>query len=88
MYSIITLTHFVILANSNVYAKKKQVQKSDKNSKLIEFFHRHVPITAWLSQYNSEKAVGDLIAGTTIGLTMIPQSIAYASLANLSPQVS
>ncbi|XP_025200768.1 sodium-independent sulfate anion transporter-like isoform X2 [Melanaphis sacchari] len=32
-------------------------------------------------------AMGDMIAGITIGLTMIPQSIAYASLANLSPQV-
>lgn len=63
------------------------MQKSKKNAKVIEFFHRHVPVTAWLPQYTSEKAVGDLIAGTTIGLTMIPQSIAYASLANLPPQV-
>lgn len=67
--------------------KKKQTEKSIKNEKVREFIHRHVPITSWLPQYNWEKAMGDLISGFTIGLTMIPQSIAYASLANLSPQV-
>ncbi|VVC25468.1 Hypothetical protein CINCED_3A011088 [Cinara cedri] len=65
------------------YVKKKQIT----HDKLLEFFHRHVPITSWLPKYDREKATGDLISGITIGLTMIPQSIAYASMANLSPQV-
>lgn len=74
-------------ANSNKSVKNKRTQKCLENRKLIEFLHRHVPITSWFPNYNAEKATGDLIAGLTIGMTMIPQSIAYASLANLSPQV-
>lgn len=65
------------------YAMKKQI----KHDKLAKFLHRHVPITSWLPKYDREKATGDVISGITIGLTMIPQSLAYASLANLSPQV-
>lgn len=46
-----------------------------------------VPILGWLPHYNTETALGDLIAGITVGLTLIPQSIAYAALAGLEPQV-
>lgn len=45
------------------------------------------PIIQWSKTYSSEKAIGDLIAGITIALTLIPQSIAYASLAGFEPQV-
>jgi len=81
------LTKLSLAANSNDHVKKKQTQRSIKNEKIYEFLHQHIPITKWLPKYNNEKAMGDMIAGITIGLTMIPQSIAYASLANLSPQV-
>lgn len=75
-------------AKPNEYAQKNLKQRPlIKNKNVVHFLHRHVPITKWLPKYSSEKAIGDLIAGVTIGLTMIPQSIAYASLANLSPQV-
>jgi len=30
---------------------------------------------------------GDIIAGITVGLTVIPQSLAYAKIAELPPQV-
>lgn len=48
--------------------------------------HKRLPITAWLPQYNTEKAIGDLIAGVTVGLTVIPQSLAYCNIAGLPPQ--
>jgi Sulfate permease family len=35
-----------------------------------------------------EQFQGDLIAGITVGLTVIPQSLAYAKIAELPPQVS
>lgn len=44
-------------------------------------------MTRWLPEYNSEKAIADLIAGITVGLTVIPQALAYATLAGLNPQV-
>lgn len=48
--------------------------------------HKRLPVTAWLPQYNAEKAIGDLIAGVTVGLTVIPQSLAYSNIAGLPPQ--
>ncbi|XP_050683537.1 sodium-independent sulfate anion transporter isoform X2 [Leptidea sinapis] len=48
--------------------------------------HKRLPVTAWLPQYNTEKAIGDLIAGITVGLTVIPQSLAYSNIAGLPPQ--
>jgi solute carrier family 26 (sodium-independent sulfate anion transporter), member 11 len=46
-----------------------------------------VPILQWSRDYDTQTAVGDLIAGVTVALTLIPQSIAYASLAGFEPQV-
>lgn len=48
---------------------------------------RVFPIVQWSRLYDVNTAVGDLIAGITIALTLIPQSIAYASLAGFEPQV-
>lgn len=40
----------------------------------------------WAPTYDRESALADLIAGITLGLTLVPQSIAYATLANLPVQ--
>jgi len=47
---------------------------------------KRLPIISWLPQYNTEKAISDAIAGVTVGLTVIPQGIAYAVVAGLEPQ--
>lgn len=49
---------------------------------------KRVPLLAWLPRYDSESAVSDLVAGVTVGLTVIPQGIAYATVAGIPPQVS
>ena len=46
-----------------------------------------IPILSWMPRYNSNKFICDLIAGVTVGLTVMPQSLAYATLAGLEPQV-
>lgn len=48
--------------------------------------YRCLPILSWMPRYNSHKFICDLIAGVTVGLTVIPQSLAYATLAGLEPQ--
>lgn len=48
---------------------------------------KRIPILMWLPKYNTSMAVSDLVAGITVGLTVIPQAIAYASVAGLPPQV-
>lgn len=37
--------------------------------------------------YSQQDAVGDLVAGITVGLTVIPQALAYSGIAGLSPAV-
>ena len=44
---------------------------------------RLFPIITWLPNYNREDAVGDAIAGLTVGAMAIPQSMAYAAIAGL-----
>lgn len=50
--------------------------------------YQRLSILSWLKDYNTDSAISDLIAGITVGLTVMPQSLAYASLAGLQPQVS
>lgn len=50
--------------------------------------YQRVCILSWLEDYNADSAISDLIAGITVGLTVMPQSLAYATLAGLEPQVS
>ncbi|GFG36223.1 hypothetical protein Cfor_11304, partial [Coptotermes formosanus] len=45
-----------------------------------------IPILSWMPRYNWDKFICDLIAGVTVGLTVIPQGLAYATLAGLEPQ--
>ncbi|XP_058130157.1 sodium-independent sulfate anion transporter [Anopheles ziemanni] len=47
---------------------------------------RVLPGTRWLRGYTGEFMVADLIAGITVGLTVLPQGLAYATLAGLEPQ--
>lgn len=54
--------------------------------KAKELLLRRIHIIQWLPTYNKVKFISDLIAGVTVGLTMIPQSLAYASLADIPPQ--
>ncbi|NVJ88259.1 MAG: solute carrier family 26 protein [Flavobacteriaceae bacterium] len=44
-----------------------------------------LPILEWLPNYNKSLFKGDLIAGITVSIVMIPQGIAYALIAGLPP---
>jgi len=54
---------------------------------ISKLFKKRVPIISWLPKYDTDQAVSDLIAGVTVGLTVMPQGLAYATLAGLEPQV-
>ncbi|XP_069685129.1 sodium-independent sulfate anion transporter-like isoform X2 [Periplaneta americana] len=51
-----------------------------------EFLHRRLPFTKWAPQYTLGMFGQDMLAGLTVALTLIPQAIAYASVAGLEPQ--
>lgn len=48
---------------------------------------RWLPILAWLPHYSLQWLKMDVIAGLSVGLTVIPQALAYAEVAGLPPQV-
>jgi sulfate permease, SulP family len=48
---------------------------------------RFVPAAAWLRSYRKEDLPGDLSAGLTVAIMIIPQGMAYAVLAGLPPVV-
>ncbi|XP_050298002.1 sodium-independent sulfate anion transporter [Anthonomus grandis grandis] len=53
---------------------------------LKSFVKRRIPILQWAPQYNTKKLLSDCIAGFTVGLTVMPQALAYATLGGLEPQ--
>lgn len=46
---------------------------------------RLLPILDWLPQYKKEYLKGDISAGLTVGIMLIPQGMAYAYIAGLPP---
>ncbi|XP_039494373.1 sodium-independent sulfate anion transporter [Drosophila santomea] len=47
--------------------------------------HRYLPVTDWLPKYQLRFLAMDVVAGLTVGLTAVPQAIAYGAVANLPP---
>lgn len=48
---------------------------------------RMLPILQWLPNYTRQTFSGDIVAGITVAIMIIPQSMAYALLAGLSPEI-
>lgn len=48
---------------------------------------RYFPILDWGREYHSETLANDLIAAVIVTIMLIPQSLAYAMLAGLPPQI-
>ena len=46
---------------------------------------RYFPFLEWISPYNKKNLSGDISAGLTVGVMLIPQGMAYAMLAGLPP---
>ncbi|EDW42016.1 sodium-independent sulfate anion transporter [Drosophila sechellia] len=57
--------------------------KAPRMNKWKRRLHRHVPVFQWLPLYTTEWGIDDFIAGITLGLTIIPESMACALLAGL-----
>lgn len=46
---------------------------------------KYIPILEWLPNYRQSYLLGDLSAGFTVGVMLIPQGMAYAMIAGLPP---
>ena len=51
----------------------------------MNLFKKYIPILSWLPSYKKAALSGDLSAGLTVGVMLIPQGIAYAMIAGLPP---
>lgn len=56
--------------------------------KIKKLLKTRLPITSWLPHYKKQNILGDFIAGITVGLTVVPQGIANAAIAGLTPEVN
>jgi solute carrier family 26 (sodium-independent sulfate anion transporter), member 11 len=52
----------------------------------VVYLKDKVPIVGWLPRYNYRWLLNDAVAGITIGLMLIPQSLAYAKIATIPVQ--
>lgn len=64
------------------------MQQKAKSTFTKKMLYKRLPILSWLPKYNSQDAIGDLVAGLTVGLTVIPQALAYSNMAGLPAAVS
>ena len=60
--------------------QKKKEKFSADNKSLLK---RHIPISDWLPEYHLPDLKKDFRAGLTVGVLLIPQSMAYAIIAGL-----
>ncbi|XP_030376002.1 sodium-independent sulfate anion transporter [Scaptodrosophila lebanonensis] len=68
---------------STIECTRSWLQDAGKRTFNRKTLHKRLPILRWLPHYSSEDAIGDLVAGITVGLTVIPQALAYAGIAGL-----
>ncbi|KAJ1831992.1 hypothetical protein LPJ63_003882 [Coemansia sp. RSA 2711] len=52
----------------------------------VSYLRSLFPFLSWIYRYNMVWFIGDLIAGITVGIVVIPQGMAYAKLATLPPE--
>ncbi|MGK7369944.1 MAG: SulP family inorganic anion transporter, partial [Candidatus Halalkalibacterium sp. M3_1C_030] len=60
--------------------KDNKKKYSADNKSLVK---RHIPISDWLPEYHLPDLKKDIRAGLTVGVLLIPQSMAYAIIAGL-----
>ncbi|KAK9235609.1 sulfate transporter family-domain-containing protein [Lipomyces kononenkoae] len=53
---------------------------------IVQYIDSLLPFIHWIGKYNLQWLIGDLVAGITVAAVVVPQSMAYAKLADLPVQ--
>ncbi|KAL0278539.1 UNVERIFIED_CONTAM: hypothetical protein PYX00_000337 [Menopon gallinae] len=77
---------YEIQSNQGYHSPRRWINERARRICTKKLLYKRIPILSWLPQYKTSTAVADLVAGFTVGLTVIPQAIAYASVAGLPPE--
>ncbi|KAH8117425.1 high affinity sulfate permease [Phellopilus nigrolimitatus] len=64
----------------------KRVSSRSPKEQVLDYLKSLFPIFGWIGRYNLGWLTGDLIAGITVGIVLVPQSMSYAQIATLEPQ--
>ncbi|KAJ8078541.1 Sulfate permease 2 [Marasmius tenuissimus] len=60
-----------------------RVFNRDPRRQVVNYATSIFPILTWISRYNATWLTGDLIAGLTVGIVVVPQGMSYAIIATL-----
>lgn len=67
-----------------------QKQTQDFMRQLPQYIQEYVvslfPVVTWIHRYNLQWLIRDAIAGLTVGVVVVPQSMGYAKIAELPAQ--
>ncbi|KZV97685.1 sulfate permease [Exidia glandulosa HHB12029] len=67
----------------NEYVRERA---GDPRKLIVDYVTSLFPFFQWITRYNLGWAIGDIIAGLTVGLVLVPQSMSYAKIAQLAPE--
>ncbi|CAF3020532.1 unnamed protein product [Rotaria sp. Silwood2] len=81
-----TVTHHEYFESYPTVKSWLKSQINNPKQRIKNYFLSYLPFINWIYRYNLTWFWGDLIAGLTVGAIVIPQSMAYAGLAKLTPQ--
>ncbi|XP_065557313.1 sodium-independent sulfate anion transporter-like isoform X2 [Artemia franciscana] len=77
---------------NNIVSEEESIPKEPCHKRLAKkifckkTLYKRLPILKWVEEYKLSYIVPDFIAGCSVGLTLVPQGIAYAIVAGLPPQ--
>ncbi|XP_065828995.1 sodium-independent sulfate anion transporter-like [Oscarella lobularis] len=58
-----------------------EANRNKRKALFVDYCRDRFPIVKWLPKYNTKTLISDIIAGLTVGLMVVPQSLAYAKIA-------
>ena len=66
-----------------------EANRNKRKALFVDYCRDRFPIVKWLPKYNTKTLISDIIAGLTVGLMVVPQSLAYAKIAGFEdPKVN
>ncbi|KAI9273093.1 sulfate transporter family-domain-containing protein [Phascolomyces articulosus] len=79
------VVHDSIVVDYEQVSYKQKAQQFGKKlpKKSVHYIASFFPIIQWIHRYNTAWLLRDLIAGITVGIVVVPQSMGYAKIAEL-----